>query len=329
MKSKRGITLIALVVTIVVLLILAGVSISMLSGENGIITQAENSSIKNDNGTVLESLRLKISEYIADNNGVLNGDKMQLLFNDNIINDESIVNVEELVGEKLKTGNGSNNKDVYTIEDNHLYYYTKKEEKIDLGNLGDLGNILVESDPDLFLVDDDGNLTLKYANEYYKGTMEWTIENLVIPKEVDGKVVKTVDLYIGVAEGLYNLKTVVIPDNVIGIRDEAFSNCTGLTSITIPNSVTSIGKYVFSGCRGLTDITIPNSVTNIGTFAFYWCRGLTSITIPNNVTNIGNSVFYGWTSSQTINVQFKENELPNGWDTDWKNGCDATINYLQ
>lgn len=38
MRENKGITLIALVVTIVVLLILAGVSISMLMGENGIIT---------------------------------------------------------------------------------------------------------------------------------------------------------------------------------------------------------------------------------------------------------------------------------------------------
>ena len=41
--KNRGITLIALVVTIVVLLILAGVSISMLTGEKGIITQAKKS----------------------------------------------------------------------------------------------------------------------------------------------------------------------------------------------------------------------------------------------------------------------------------------------
>ena len=41
--NKRGITLIALVVTIVVLLILAGISISMLTGENGVITQAKKS----------------------------------------------------------------------------------------------------------------------------------------------------------------------------------------------------------------------------------------------------------------------------------------------
>ena len=39
-KKQKGITLIALVITIIVLLILAGVSISMLTGENGILNQA-------------------------------------------------------------------------------------------------------------------------------------------------------------------------------------------------------------------------------------------------------------------------------------------------
>ena len=40
-RNERGVTLIALVVTIVVLLILAGVSISMLSGDDGIITKSK------------------------------------------------------------------------------------------------------------------------------------------------------------------------------------------------------------------------------------------------------------------------------------------------
>ena len=42
MKNNKGITLIALVITIIVLLILAGVSIAMLTGSNGILTQATN-----------------------------------------------------------------------------------------------------------------------------------------------------------------------------------------------------------------------------------------------------------------------------------------------
>ena len=40
LKNNKGITLIALVITIIVLLILAGVSIAMLTGNNGILTQA-------------------------------------------------------------------------------------------------------------------------------------------------------------------------------------------------------------------------------------------------------------------------------------------------
>ena len=40
-KSTKGITLIALVITIIVLLILAGVSIAMLTGDNGILSQAK------------------------------------------------------------------------------------------------------------------------------------------------------------------------------------------------------------------------------------------------------------------------------------------------
>ena len=54
MKRNKGITLIALVVTIVVLLILAGISISMLGGENGIITKAQEAKEENRGGTVEE-----------------------------------------------------------------------------------------------------------------------------------------------------------------------------------------------------------------------------------------------------------------------------------
>ena len=40
MKNNKGITLIALVITIIVLLILAGISIAMLTGENGLLNKA-------------------------------------------------------------------------------------------------------------------------------------------------------------------------------------------------------------------------------------------------------------------------------------------------
>ena len=68
-RKNRGITLIALVVTIVVLLILAAVSISMLGGENGIITQAQQSKDKTEQAKVEEIVDLAINALMAENNG--------------------------------------------------------------------------------------------------------------------------------------------------------------------------------------------------------------------------------------------------------------------
>ena len=63
----------------------------------------------------------------------------------------------------------------------------------------------------------------------------------------------------------------IIPNGVTSIGEDAFYDCSGLTSITIPNSVTSIGYYAFENCSSLTSITIPNGVTSIGIYAFYNC----------------------------------------------------------
>ena len=71
-KSKeKGITLVALVVTIIVLIILAGVSIAMLVGENGIITQAqraaqETEQAKRDEEAGLSSLETAIQEALGN-----------------------------------------------------------------------------------------------------------------------------------------------------------------------------------------------------------------------------------------------------------------------
>lgn len=43
MNKQKGITLIALVITIIILLILAGISISTLTGENGILRKSKHS----------------------------------------------------------------------------------------------------------------------------------------------------------------------------------------------------------------------------------------------------------------------------------------------
>ena len=60
LKKEKGITLIALVVTIVVLLILAGVSIAMLTGENGLIARAIEARKRNTEASVREQVQLEV-----------------------------------------------------------------------------------------------------------------------------------------------------------------------------------------------------------------------------------------------------------------------------
>ena len=60
MKNKKGITLIALVITIIVLLILAGVSISMISSQDGILNKATGAKEKMNNAEEVEQIQLAV-----------------------------------------------------------------------------------------------------------------------------------------------------------------------------------------------------------------------------------------------------------------------------
>ena len=70
-RQANGITLIALVITIIVLLILAGVSIAMLTGQNGILTQAQNA--KNRTEEAQGEEENKLNEYNNIINNYVNG----------------------------------------------------------------------------------------------------------------------------------------------------------------------------------------------------------------------------------------------------------------
>ncbi len=64
-KSQKGITLIALVVTIIVLLILAGISITMLTGQNGILNRAGEAKEKTDQSQRDEKIRLAVMSSLG------------------------------------------------------------------------------------------------------------------------------------------------------------------------------------------------------------------------------------------------------------------------
>ncbi len=65
-KKEKGITLIALVITIIVLLILASVTIATLTGENGILTRANEAKEQTEIASVKEQAQLDIANWIAE-----------------------------------------------------------------------------------------------------------------------------------------------------------------------------------------------------------------------------------------------------------------------
>ena len=65
-KQNKGITLIALVVTIILLLILAGISITMLTGQNGVLLKAQEAKKESQKAQIKEKVELAIQEYFID-----------------------------------------------------------------------------------------------------------------------------------------------------------------------------------------------------------------------------------------------------------------------
>ena len=95
MKNKTGITLIALVITIIVLLILAGVSIAMLTGNNGILTQANQAKENSNREEAKEKVQVEALGSI-DKSGKFNSGTFENNLKKNLkLSDNDIVENED------------------------------------------------------------------------------------------------------------------------------------------------------------------------------------------------------------------------------------------
>ena len=83
-KEKGGITLIALIVTIVILIILAGISINMLTGQNGILNRSNEAKQNTRTAQTEELVNLSVIEAISQGLGNLTAANLEVALNNNI-----------------------------------------------------------------------------------------------------------------------------------------------------------------------------------------------------------------------------------------------------
>ena len=154
-RTNSGVTLIALIITIIVLLILAGVTIAMVVGDNGVLNQAVNSRIQTDHASVKEAMDLAYSdfkleqenEYLEEGNSarvasldIINIDRyaedeintlssfpIYLIYEKECMDQNGVLNVEKLVGSELSTGKGNieDGTDIYVLEEIDNKYVLK------------------------------------------------------------------------------------------------------------------------------------------------------------------------------------------------------------
>jgi len=164
--KNKGITLIALVITIIVMLILAAISISMLTGDNSILKRATDSKKNTEESQITEEAKIDILAKITDNEGKAISKKQLKDVLKNYFNEEEIEKL--VIPDDLSSANDE---------------LTTKDEKYKI-KLSDIYNGKVENrweyDHALQTVE-NGNLTLKIGD--YVNTTPYIVDG----KQFDGK----------------------------------------------------------------------------------------------------------------------------------------------
>lgn len=273
-KKKQGISLITLVITIIIMIILAGVVILSLSNTN-----------------IFDKANEAIDEYNLKQVQSLATLKWLDAYYDKDINTEE--EYEDYIREALEN-EGVNTK-IYDIEADETHV-----------------TITPKLDLDSIVANEELNGTTEIGGIKYtitKGVASVTGYTDKLPNEV---VIPAVITYentlcrvMSVGNSAFmkntNITSVIIEEGVTSIGYETFKGCTSLT-IAIPHGVISIGMNAFDNCSSLITINLSDSLTTIRTSAFANCTSLQTIEIPNSVTSIGSSVFSGCIKLTEINV---------------------------
>lgn len=218
--NKKGITLIALVITIIVLLILAGVTIATLTGDNGILTQAGNAKDKSAEADAIERVQVEvIGSYGTDGNidkELLQTNLRKIKGLENIII-ENLPNIVEVDGYDIKIEKDGN-------------VLLNKEEYIELDYIEGTGTQKIEIPYQYKNTDEIVNIVDNMNSIMYMGN--WSDNFLTIGYQIIPKINAT-RIYLGDKWGNYvdcdyteGIKKISIANGEQKLNDRVVSNFT-------------------------------------------------------------------------------------------------------
>ena len=313
-QKNRGITLVALVVTIIVLLILAGITLTSIIGENGIIRQAQRTKEKTDEATRLELKSIEgkikidgitynsIEDYI---NGIPAEDSSEDAGNDTpqIQWDQVLAQATSPHPDQTKSSDIGVGTDGELVNLDLWYYEYASSlngwelvpydyENASYRNENIQANGKIQGTVPQYIKSSTGD------NFYPVVTMGDTFKNctnLVIAPRIPD----TVTALFGTFRNCTNLTTVInIPDTVNDLCN-AFYGCSSLVNVPhISNNVTRL-EHAFENCSSL--VTVPNIPADVTNFfaAFRGCTSLVSVPTLGDYIEDMSSAFYGCTSLAT------------------------------
>lgn len=332
-KENEGITLIALVITIIVLLILAGITIATLTGDNGILTKTNEAKEQTEIGKEKEIVKLATTAVITTNNAIdkdslqseLNktaGDKKTEVYNYN---------------QKLQVY-FTDSKRYYEIDKNfniELINVTNGEKRISLKCINSKKEVLKEIE--IITLNDNSIIEPPEIEKYEPSensfsktiTQDTEIDILyyyVIQKEdlvftglnSSGNVteneseIKSYMIGDGSSNSKNALTSIINYDFVLYVPEEyngkvvnkignyAFSRASNLTKLQISNNIITIGAWTFLGCNKFKLLEIPDNVQIITADAFHDCSGIENVQIGKGVKSIGGNAFVNCDSLKRV-----------------------------
>ena len=152
------------------------------------------------------------------------------------------------------------------------------------------------------IIYDDSNATPASSFKYHIDKTEncvlivkfiGTEKDVVIPNYIEGYPVKSISMYFCGADS--TLESIVIPENIETIYDEAFKGCVSLKKIVTRSKKLSIGHRAFERCSSLNELVLGEGVIEVGAGAFRHCTSLRNIHIPSTLNTCGTGAFGGIT----------------------------------